>query len=143
MGDIAYNSYVRTPFAVEATVITAENIDEIAKLIGTEVRAKGDDKYIAIDRRIVPNVGRAFIGWYVTRLGDNLRCYSPKIFQEQFVDMPEDRSMTFHFPVEEADPVVTPETTTPISVSGDFVSVPADGTGFTTFNDAASELVTD
>lgn len=135
--DIVYNSYVRTPFSVEATVITDENIEEIAKLFG-EVRMKGDEKYIAIDRRVVPNVARAFVGWYVTRLGDNLRCYSPKIFQEQFVDMPNTRVMSFHFEAEKAVVIV------PAPSSFDGNVGPIDPPGFVTFNDSApTELVTD
>lgn len=82
--------YVRKPFAVKAVRITEENIEELAEQLG-EVKVKGREKYISLDRRIVPNVGRAFVGWWVTRLGDNLRCYSNKVFRDQFVLIPEDR----------------------------------------------------
>lgn len=88
--------FVRTPFQVKATKITDENIEDIAQMVG-EVRTKNDEKYIALDRRIVPNVSRAYIGWYVTILGDNLRCYSPKVFNEQFVSMPENSRISFDF----------------------------------------------
>ena len=89
-----FSRYIRKPFGVLATEITAENIDELAPLVG-EVRMKGDEKYIALDRRIVPNVGRAYIGWFMTRLGDNLRCYSPKIFKDQFMENPGISIVTF------------------------------------------------
>ena len=75
--------YVRRPFKIEAIRITEENIDEIAKLIG-EIRTKGTEKFILLDKRIVPNMTRAYVGWWVTRFNDNLRCYSNKIFTEQF-----------------------------------------------------------
>lgn len=94
MSETEFTAFVRKPFSVMAQQITPENIDELAKLVG-EVRIKNEEKYIALDRRIVPNVGRAYVGWYVTKLGDNLRCYSPKVFKEQFMPMPEEDPVTF------------------------------------------------
>lgn len=79
-----FTNFVRRPFKVEAVRITAENIDQIASAIGT-IRMKGDEKFIVIDKRIVPNMPRAYIGWWVTRFNDNYRCYSNKIFNEQFI----------------------------------------------------------
>lgn len=78
-----FTEFVRRPFKVEAIRITEENIDEIAPLIG-EVKTKGNEKFILLDKRIVPSMSRAFVGWWVTKFNDNLRCYSNKIFQEQF-----------------------------------------------------------
>lgn len=80
---VEFDRYIRTPFVVEATVITEENIDEIAELIG-EVKVRNGEKYIALDRRVVPNMGRAYIGWFFTRLDDNYRCYNQKVFEKQF-----------------------------------------------------------
>lgn len=100
MSDLKFDNFVRKPFAVKATRITEENIEEVAKLIG-EVRVKDGQKFISINRRIVPNVGRAFMGWYVTILDDNLRCYSPKIFKEQFIDAPDSGTITFQVPVDD------------------------------------------
>jgi hypothetical protein len=96
MTDIAFNQYVRTPFTVEATIITEENVEQIAQLVGT-IRTKNGERYIALDRRIVPNISRAYIGWYVTRLGDNFRCYSPKVFNEQFEEMTDTLIVCFDF----------------------------------------------
>lgn len=96
MAELSFDRFIRTPFAVEATLITEENIDEVAELVGS-VRTQKGIKYIALDRRIVPNVGRAFAGWYLTRLGDNLRCYSPKVFEEQFMAMPDQQPVSFDF----------------------------------------------
>lgn len=79
-----FNEFVRRPFKVEATRITEENIEEIAKMIG-EVKTKGNEKFILLDKRIVPSMNRAYVGWWVTRFNDNLRCYSNKIFTEQFM----------------------------------------------------------
>lgn len=77
--------FVRKPFAVDAVEITVENMEEVAELIG-DVRTKGEVTYIQLDRRIIPNVGRAYVGWWLTRLGDNYRCYAPKVFNEQFIE---------------------------------------------------------
>lgn len=102
MSEIEFNNYVRTPFAVEATLITNENIDAIADLVGT-VRVKNGEKYIALDRRIVPNISRAYVGWFVTRLGDNYRCYSPKVFSEQFELMSDTLVVCFDFNEKQED----------------------------------------
>jgi hypothetical protein len=72
VSDLNFELYVREPFAVEAVQITEENIEKIAALIGLGIRVKNDVKYIALDRRVVPNISRAYIGWWVTSLSDNL-----------------------------------------------------------------------
>lgn len=97
MSDLNFQLYVREPFAVEAVQITEENMEEIAKLIGLGIRVKNDVKYIALDRRVVPNISRAYIGWWVTSLSDNLRCYSPKVFAEQFMAIPESNEISWSF----------------------------------------------
>lgn len=78
-----FHTYHRNPFTVKAVLITKENIEEIALLIG-ELRKKGDDPYIALNRRIIPHITRAYVGWWLTKVEDNYRCYSPKAFNEQF-----------------------------------------------------------
>jgi len=80
-----FKQYIRKPFAVQAVEITEENFEEVAAVVG-QVRTKGDTKFIALDRRLVPNVTRAYVGWYLTFLNDNYRCYSPKVFNDQFVE---------------------------------------------------------
>jgi hypothetical protein len=83
---INYNTFVRKPFKVEAVEITEENIAEIAPLIG-ELREREDDKtkFIYVDRRLVPNIWRVYPGFFMTKMGDNIRCYSRRVFLEQFV----------------------------------------------------------
>jgi hypothetical protein len=80
-----FMTFIRKPFTVEAIEITEENMKEVATLIGT-VRTKDGVTYISLDRRIVPNVHRAFVGWYLTRLEDNYRVYAPKLFASEFVE---------------------------------------------------------
>ena len=86
MGErLEFIRFTRRPFSVEAVEVTDDNMDELGALIG-DIRVKDDVRYIAIDRRVVPNVRKAFVGWWVTRMDDNLRCYSPEIFEEQFIE---------------------------------------------------------
>jgi len=70
---------------IEAVQITDENMDALCELIGYEVRPKGNTRFIAVDKRIVPNGYRAYVGWWVTKMGDNLRCYPNRVFNDQFI----------------------------------------------------------
>lgn len=82
-----FTTFVRKPFVVEAVEVTAENLQEVAKHIG-DVREKEDGTpYILVDRRLVPNIFKVYPGFFMTKMGDNVRCYSRKIFMEQFVEM--------------------------------------------------------
>ncbi len=79
-----FNEYVRKPFLVEAVEVTEENIGEVAKYVG-ELREKDDGTpFIYVDRRLVPNIFRVYPGFFMTRMGDHIRCYSRKVFNEQF-----------------------------------------------------------
>lgn len=80
-----FNTFVRKPFVVEAVEITVDNIEEIAPLIGKLHRKDNGTPYIHVDRRLIPNIYRVYPGFWMTRMGDNIRCYSKKIFNEQFV----------------------------------------------------------
>jgi hypothetical protein len=80
-----FSQFVRKPFIVEATEVTAENIAEVAELIGTLREKDNGTPYIAVDRRLVPNLYRVFPGFWLTRMGDNIRCYSKRVFKQQFV----------------------------------------------------------
>jgi len=90
-----YIEYVRKPFAVQAIEITEENIEDLAKVLGTLGTNDEGEKIIRLDRRVVPNIKRAGIGWFVTFVNDNYRCYNPKAFNDQFQLM--EPSMTFTF----------------------------------------------
>lgn len=82
---LQFVTFVRKPFVVDAVEITTENIGEAAKYIG-DLREDDDGTvYILVDRRLVPNVARVFPGFYMTKMGKNVRCYSRKIFKDQFV----------------------------------------------------------
>jgi hypothetical protein len=83
---VEFTTFVRKPFAVEATEITTENIAEIAELIGVLREKDNGSPYIAVDRRLVPNLFRVYPGFWMTKMGDNIRCYSKRVFKQQFVE---------------------------------------------------------
>jgi hypothetical protein len=81
-----FATFVRKPFVVEAVEVTEENIEQVAPYIG-DIKSKEDGtKYILVDRRLVPNVQKVYPGFFMTKMGENIRCYSRKIFSEQFVE---------------------------------------------------------
>lgn len=81
-----FTHFVRKPFTVEATEVTAENIAEVAELIGVLREKDNGTPYIAVDRRLVPNLYRVYTGFWLTRMGDNVRCYSKRVFKQQFTE---------------------------------------------------------
>lgn len=80
-----FSTYVRKPFTVQAVLITEDNIDEVAKDVG-DIRYEDGVKYILVDRRLVRDVARVYVGFYMTRMGRNVRCYSKKAFHDQFIE---------------------------------------------------------
>lgn len=92
-----FATYVRKPFGVQAVEVTAENIAEVAKYVG-DLREKEDGTpYILVDRRLVPNVFRVYPGFFMTKMGENVRCYSRKIFREQFMPMSDEITPWFEY----------------------------------------------
>ena len=83
---LEFSTFVRKPFTVEATEVTIENIAEIAELIGVLKEKDNGTPYIAVDRRLVPNLYRVYPGFWMTKMGDNVRCYSKRVFKQQFVE---------------------------------------------------------
>lgn len=81
-----FTTFVRKPFVVEAVEVTEENIAEVAELIGTLRQKENGTPFIQVNRRLVPNLFRVYIGFWVTQMGDNVRCYSRRVFTQQFVE---------------------------------------------------------
>lgn len=80
-----YISFVRKPFVIEAVEITRDNIEELAPLIG-ELRRKDDGApYIRVNPDLVPNVFDVYPGYWMTKLNNAIRCYSRRVFHEQFI----------------------------------------------------------
>lgn len=84
--DLDLNTFVRKPFTVEAVEITPENIEEVSKFVGELKKKEDGTPFILVDRRIVPNVHRVYPGFWMTRMGDNIRCYASHIFTDQFTE---------------------------------------------------------
>lgn len=92
-----FKTFVRRPFEIQAVQITPQNIDEVAELIG-EVRKRPDGtKYILCEPRLLPGMEKVYIGYYLTKMGRNIRCYGRRVFEEQFVERTSER-MTFESP---------------------------------------------
>lgn len=113
-----FKKFVRTPFTVEAVEVTKENIGEWAEKIGRDGKLSEKEDgtpFILVDQRVVPKVFRVFPGFWITKMGDNIRCYSPKIFREQFEPMSPDWE-TYFGPMKqaEADTTISVE---PLSVA--------------------------
>lgn len=83
--NLNYIPYIRRPFEIEAVEITEDNIADIAPLVGELCHKDDGSPYIEVDKRLVPNVFKVYPGFYMTRMGDNVRCYSRRVFHEQFV----------------------------------------------------------
>jgi hypothetical protein len=81
-----FTTFVRKPFVVEAVEITSENIGDVAKYVGDLREMEDGTPYILVDDRLVPNVTRVFPGFFMTKIGGKVRCYSKKIFKEQFIE---------------------------------------------------------
>lgn len=80
------STFVRKPFTVEAVEVTNENIAEIAEMVGTLRQKDNGTPYIQVDRRLVPNIFRVYPGFWMTKMGDNIRCYAKRVFKEQFIE---------------------------------------------------------
>ncbi len=85
-----FTTFVRKPFSVEVVEVTEENIAEIAELVGTLRQKEDGAPYIHVDRRLVPNIYRVYPGFWMTKMGDSVRCYSNQIFSKQFIESNED-----------------------------------------------------
>lgn len=78
--------YIRKPFQVEAVEITELNMGEVSSLIGKVDTDDEGKACITITRKGVPGASRVYPGFWVTKMGNNVRCYSSKAFKNQFVD---------------------------------------------------------
>lgn len=114
-----FTTFVRKPFTVEAVEVTKENISDIAEHVGTLRQKEDGTPFIQVDRRLVPNIFRVYPGFWMTRMNDNIRCYSKRVFTEQFVMTSEeiDQWVQFMSTVNVSDPGNDLE---PSSVIGDF-----------------------
>jgi hypothetical protein len=83
---VDFTTFVRKPFTVSAVEVTEDNIAEVAELIGTLRKKENGVPFIQVNRRLVPNLYRVYLGFWVTKMDDNIRCYSKRIFKQQFIE---------------------------------------------------------
>lgn len=85
MDEIEFSGYVRKPFEVMAVEITEENIAALAEYIGT-LRHKDQDgsPFIQVNPTLVPALERVYPGFWLTKMNDNIRVYSGRVFRSQF-----------------------------------------------------------
>lgn len=81
-----FTTYVRKPFLVEAVEITSENIAEVAKYVGDLEENEDGSPFILVNSDLVSNVTRVYPGFYMTKIGKNVRCYSRRTFNDQFIE---------------------------------------------------------
>lgn len=79
-----FTKVVRKAFIVDAVEITADNIAEIAPLVGLLATEEDGTPYILVDRRLVPNVHKVSPGFWMTKMGRQVRCYNKRLFDQQF-----------------------------------------------------------
>lgn len=80
-----FTTFVRKPFMVEAVEVTEENIADIAKFVGDLRKNDDGTHYISVNRLLFPNLFKVSPGFWMTRMGDNVRCYSKTVFRKQFI----------------------------------------------------------
>lgn len=87
---LEYVEYIRKPFKVTAVEVTADNIEELNReyKIGDMDEKDDGTPFINVTNKFkIPNVSRVFPGYMLTKMGKNVRCFSRKIFFQQFADM--------------------------------------------------------
>lgn len=81
--------FERLPFTIQAIEVTNENIKQVAKWCGGQVRTtgkRGIQKYIKVDvkRALNERQTMAYIGDWVLKAGSGFKVYTPKAFSESF-----------------------------------------------------------
>lgn len=84
--ELVFSDYVRKPFTVQAVMLTTDNIAAAAPMIGQLDKKPDGTPFIEVDPKKVPHVNRVFPGFYLTKMGKRIHCYSPKAFANQFLE---------------------------------------------------------
>ena len=92
-----FKDYIRKPFTIKAVEVTEENFEEIAALCGKSIQlTEKGDRFILVNRRVIPNGTKIFVGWWITVMDDNIRCYPPRSFNNQFTPVSEQSEASSH-----------------------------------------------
>lgn len=81
-----FATFVRKPFIVEAVEITEENIAEVAEHVGKLKENEDGSHFISVNRLLFPSLYNVYPGFWMTKMGDNVRCYSKAVFKKQFIE---------------------------------------------------------
>lgn len=87
---LEFTNYVRKPFSVQAIEVTEENIRDVARGLNignVKYDEETGEPYIMVDKKKIPNVNRVHAGFFVTKMGNNIRCYNPQVFPQQFTEI--------------------------------------------------------
>jgi hypothetical protein len=79
-----FQPYMRRAFEVSAVEVTRDNIAELADLVGTLSESGDGTPFIQADKKKAKGVGRVWPGYFITKMDNRLRCYTPKAFRQQF-----------------------------------------------------------
>jgi hypothetical protein len=79
-----FQPYMRRAFAVDAVEVTRENIAEIADMVGTLSESGDGTPFIQVDKKKAKGVGRVWPGYFITKMDNRIRCYTPRAFRTQF-----------------------------------------------------------
>lgn len=92
MSKIQASKFVRKPFFVDAVLVTAENIRDVAEWCNGEVRIDDNSRAFIKVRVVRPLNERqtmAFVGDWVLYAGTGYKVYSSKAFVQVFEPAPE------------------------------------------------------
>ena len=84
-----YQTFVRTPFKIEAVEVTDENLTQIAEMLGSKVftDTRTGNNFIGVDNDQMPGIYRIYAGFWVTKMGHRFRAYSQQRFLKEFVKL--------------------------------------------------------
>lgn len=84
---LEYETFVRTPFKIEAVEVTDENIEQIAEMLGSKIYVdnRTGSTFIGVDNEQMPGIYRIYAGFWVTKMGHRYRAYSQQRFLKEFV----------------------------------------------------------
>ncbi|MCA9367094.1 hypothetical protein KC887_02375 [Candidatus Kaiserbacteria bacterium] len=85
MAELNFESYERVPFTIEAVEITEYNLEEVAKSVGDIQTDENGNRYIKVDRRLIPALTEVYPGYFMTKMDKKNRCYTPELFAKLFV----------------------------------------------------------
>ena len=84
---LKYETFVRTPFKIEAVEVTDENLNQIADMLGSKVftDTRTGNNFIGVDNDKMPGIYRIYAGFWVTKMGHRYRAYSQQRFLKEFI----------------------------------------------------------